>query len=427
MMYNNAVNQKKQGEYTMEETKTLWTRNFTIITIGTVISMFGSALSNFAVGLLVLDYSQSTLLYALFMAASNLPRVVLPTLAGPYIDKFSRRKTIYTLDFLSTFIYMILAIVMMKGWFNYGILILCSLTLGAISSIYDVAYESFYPLLITEGNYTKAYSIQSTLDSLTMIMVPVSAFLYNVFGIVPLFIFDMITFLIAAILETQIKIEENHVLKENEKFSLNIYKKTFSEGMEYLKDEKGLMSIIKYFTVSTMAGGVFNVLMLPFFKSNFTNGEYIFTIVGGALFLGRIIGGSIHYKFKYPVHKKFAIALTVYTVLSVLDGALLFMPNIPIMCVMGFVGGLMGVTSYNIRISATQSYVPDNKKGRFNGMFQMCTTTGMLFGQFISGVLSEFMPERGIIVIFQTINLFAVFFFMYLNRNKVKLIYNRQA
>ena len=134
-MYNNDANQKRKGKDTMEETKTLWTRDFTIITIGTVISMLGNALANFAVGLLVLDYSGSTLLYALFMVASNLPRVVLPTLAGPYIDKFSRRKTIYTLDFFSAFIYMILAVVMMKGWFNYGILIVCSLTLGAISSI----------------------------------------------------------------------------------------------------------------------------------------------------------------------------------------------------------------------------------------------------------------------------------------------------
>ena len=73
--------------------------------------------------------------------------------------------------------------------------------------------------------------------------------------------------------------------------------------------------------------------MLPFFKGHFNNGEYLFTIVGGGLFLGRIIGGSIHYKFKYPVHKKFAIALTVYTVLSVIDGALLFMPNIPIISI----------------------------------------------------------------------------------------------
>ena len=37
----------------------LWTRDFTIITIGSVISMFGNALAGFAISLFVLDYTYS--------------------------------------------------------------------------------------------------------------------------------------------------------------------------------------------------------------------------------------------------------------------------------------------------------------------------------------------------------------------------------
>ena len=66
----------------------LWTRDFTIITLGTVVSMFGSAVSGFAIGLLVLDYTSSVFLYALFMVCYSLPRIVLPLLAGPYLDRF---------------------------------------------------------------------------------------------------------------------------------------------------------------------------------------------------------------------------------------------------------------------------------------------------------------------------------------------------
>lgn len=79
----------------------LWTKNFTIITLGSVVSMFGNAVSGFIIGLLVLDYTQSVLLYALFMVAYSLPRIILPVLAGSYLDRFSRRKVIYTLDFVS--------------------------------------------------------------------------------------------------------------------------------------------------------------------------------------------------------------------------------------------------------------------------------------------------------------------------------------
>ncbi len=34
-----------------------------------------------------------------------------------------------------------------------------------------------------------------------------------------------------------------------------------------------------------------------------------------------------------------------------------------------FINGFLAVNSYNIRISATQSYVPNELRGRFNGVF----------------------------------------------------------
>ena len=45
------------------ETNKLWTRDFTIITLGSVVSMLGGQLSGFAMSLLVLDYTGSTSWY----------------------------------------------------------------------------------------------------------------------------------------------------------------------------------------------------------------------------------------------------------------------------------------------------------------------------------------------------------------------------
>ena len=49
----------------MEKKPTLWTKNFTILSLGTVVSTLGNAVSGFAISLLVLDYTGSTLLYAI--------------------------------------------------------------------------------------------------------------------------------------------------------------------------------------------------------------------------------------------------------------------------------------------------------------------------------------------------------------------------
>ena len=79
----------------------LWTRDFTIITIGSIISMLGNAMSGFAMSLMILDISQSTLLYAIFIAVYTLPQIIMPIFSGAVLDRFSRKKTIYTLDFIS--------------------------------------------------------------------------------------------------------------------------------------------------------------------------------------------------------------------------------------------------------------------------------------------------------------------------------------
>ena len=89
------------------ENKPLWTRDFTIITVGSVVSMFGNALSGFAMSLMVLDFTESTMLYAIYLAAFTVPQIIMPIFSGAILDRFSRKRTIYTLDFLSSILYLV--------------------------------------------------------------------------------------------------------------------------------------------------------------------------------------------------------------------------------------------------------------------------------------------------------------------------------
>lgn len=408
---------------------TLWTKNFTIITVGSVVSMLGSTLAGFAMSLLVLDYTGSTFLFALYNVFYMLPYSLAPVLCGPFLDRFSRRKTIYTLDFITAGYYGLLSVILTFGKLNFVFIAVSTLIIGTIGSIYTVAYESFYPLLISEGNYSKAYSVQSTLEVMTFFMTPVSAFVYNKFGIVPLFVCNVITYLIAAITETQIKADENYIEKHKEESSDSNKKLGFSfiadfkEGMKYLISEKGLLAVAVYFCFSSLSGGATGTLELPFFKNTYENGEYYYMLVVGTACVGRAIGGALHYKFKLPHKKKFEIALIVYITISLLEGFFLFFP-IPVMMVMCFLTGIGGVTSYNIRISATQQYVPDEKKGRFNGTFGTLNTIGTLLGQLVSGALGEFLPARGILCAIMMLNVLAAVVIIGGNKKHVAKIYN---
>ena len=413
---------------TPRQTDTLWTRDFTIITIGSVISMLGNSLTSFAMSLMVLDYTNSSMLYAIYMVLYTLPQLVTPIISGAILDRFSRKKMIYTLDFVSAGIYLTMAITLLNGVFNFPMFAAVIFILGIIQSTYYIAYDSLYPMLITEGYYQKAYSISSMLETMTVVMVPVSTFVYKLVGIGPLMIINAVSFAIAAIFEMQIGHEEKYVEKrknevDNSRSKINQMLIDIKEGVKYMRSEPALLAIVSYFGLNMLACGAMDVLCLPYYKQNFKNGEYLYALVFGMSFIGRAVGGGIHYKFKIPTRLKFMFAMTIYIIIAIGEGTYMFMP-IGLAVVVCFITGISGVTSYTIRISSTQSYVPDEKKGRYNGAFQLITTIGLVIGQMAGGALAQKMDARFVVFAGNIIALIAAIIIIGGNRKAVAKIYN---
>lgn len=404
----------------------LWTKDFTILTIGSAVSMLGNAVSGFALGLLILDYTNSTFLFALTLVIYTLPKIVMPMLAGPYLDRFSRKRIIYILDFISTAIYFLIFILLILNILNYVLIIILAIIIGTIDGTYLVAFDSFFPNVVEKHNYSKAYSISSILYPLSAVMIPVAAYFYENFTLAPLFLFNAITFLIAAIFETRIKAHESHITEDTTKgFSFAKYKEDFKFGIQYLKQEPGLAAITAYFVVMAFSDSSYGTLVLPFFKNNPEFGVMIFTYVMAFAVIGRLIGGLLQYKFKYPPKKRFATAIFVYVTLGIMSGSFLFSPII-VMMILNFLVGIFGVTSYNIRISSTQNYLPDGIRARFNGLFQMLVMIGAISGQLLSGALGDLFDERYIVAGFNIINLIALAVIMIPNGKHVKSIYNTE-
>lgn len=415
----------------------LWTWDFTIITVGSVISLIGGVLSSFAMSIMVLDYTGSVFLYALSNASYQIPMLVCPILAGPYLDRMSRKKVIYRLDFLSAGLFAGLFLLLRAGWFSFPALLCFSLVRGSIDSVYMVAYDSLYPNLVEGRNLSKAYSISGMLQSIMLMAYPLGAMAYDLLGgVEPLFAIDAVCFFIAACFERCVRHVETHMdtaPPADGVGALKRFRQDLRDGVDYIAGEKGLLAITLYFMFSNFAGGGAGGLYLPFFRNHAEQfamwpvaAVTLYTIVSSFTEAGRVVGGFVHYKVKLPTQKKFAIAMTIYVLINIIECTLLFLP-IPIMALVFFVDGMLGVTSYNIRIAATQSYLPDNKRARFNGAYQMLTSVGSLCGTLLAGSLAEAMPERGVIALFSAVGLTAAWLFIFRRRKEVAAIYNREA
>ena len=388
--------------------------------------MLGNSVSAFAIGLFMLDKTGSVFLYALFLASYNLPKILIPIFAGSYLDKRSRRKTVFTLDFISSAVFLIMFLIAEVGLFHYGMYLVLCIIIGSIDSMYCVAYDSFFPMLVSEGNFSRAYSVSSLLYPLAYMMTPVAAWAYKSFGLAPLFLFNACSFLAAALCETKIKLTEPQVISQAARFSFREFKNDLKGGFSYIRNEKGLLIITAYFFINTLCSFGVDALWLPHFKSVATLGVMAYSYISAINVLGSLLGSVAQYRIRYPAKKKFAIAMCVYAVISILDGGVLFTPFWA-MLIIFFIDGMLSVTSYNIRLSTVQSYVPEEYRGRFNGSFQMVSNLGLILGELVAGALAELFPSRLIIIGFMAVNLIGAFALMYRGRSHVKLIFNRDV
>jgi len=70
--------------------------------------------------------------------------------------------------------------------------------------------------------------------------------------------------------------------------------------------------------------------------------------------------------------------------------------------------------------------VPDEKKGRFNGAFNMMSMLGALLGEAIGGLASEVVPERTIIMAAMLIQAILAVIIIGGKKGDVSEIYNRE-
>ena len=403
---------------------TLWTKNFTIITLGTVISAIGGVAMGFALSFVVFDHTGSTLMMALFAAASSLPGIILPVLLSPYLDNFRRKPVIVGLDYLSAVIYLLFGLYLLKHSFSLPLYLLFSLACGSIGSVYNLAYESLYPNLIPEGFAQKGYTVSGMLyPTVTMVMTPVASILYTRLGLGVLCLGEGLLLAAAASVETQIKVEEH--TKPGGKFSFSDYIGDFKEGFRYLKKEKGLLRIYGYMPITQGISQATEPLIRAWFRTAPGLNLTMYALFTTAEFIGRSIGGLVHYKFEIPPEKRFSLAYLVYVTYNIMDTVLLWL-GFPLMLVNRGICGFLGINSATLRASSVQNYLPDNMRAKVNAVFNMLYALVPTLLTLAVGALGEMMDYRLCVTLVSAAGLLPCYLIMWRGREDVKKVYNRK-
>lgn len=422
----------------MKSNKSIWTKDFSIITIGTIISAIGGTAINLAMSLVVFDETASTWLTGVLTAASYLPGILLPFFFAPYIDSHNRKNIMVTLDFLSSIFYLLFYLYVRNYSFSYEIYLLFCLLTGGIGAIYSLNYEAFYPELIEKGMEQKGYAISSLIyPSVTALITPVAAVVYGNYGIEWIILGEGILLFLAAGCEcfiTNIDIhrkkkyreKENSGFRKKEKREyLKEYKEELLGGVCYLKKEKGVRNIYLYMMSVNAIGEGNRLMTLAYFQSSnyLTTAMYSFLI--SAETIGRMLGGIGHYFIKIPVKKRYKITEKVYQIYEILDGTMLFAAY-PVMIVFRFICGFLGVNTATLRQAAVQNYIPSQIRARVNGLFQVLISIGMMIIPLLTGALGEIISYPVISLFLGIISLFLIYQLIIKNQTEIRKVYEKE-
>ena len=397
--------------------ETLWTKNFTCITLATVLSIIGGEVMNLPLSLLVFENTQSTMLSAIVLICGFLPDVLLSVFVAPFIDKGKKKRWIVGLDLLMMSVYLIMGVWISNHEFRYAVYVVLSLTLGTISVFYRLAYSAWYPDLIPVGFEQKGYAISGTIYPLiTIVMSPAATFLYERVSMSKLFFIVAMISCISVAIESQVQEKEKREgCKENyekeisksPKYSFHQYKQDIQEGFAYLKKEKGIRNIYTYMAITSGTSEGTAIAIQAYYQTNPMLSVTMLGFLKSAEMIGRVLSGMFQYRYEIPAKKRYGLTKFVYITYQIADMILLFMPY-PCMLVNRFICGGLGTTSATVRETAVQSYLPENIRARVNALFGAIFSVGSIFFQIFAGTLGEVLPYRTVIIIMGVISLAAV-------------------
>lgn len=402
--------------------QTLWTRNFTLVTAATTLGMIGGIAGGFALSFLVFDETGSTLAAALILAIQLVPTFLLPLVLAPWMDRLPRKPFLVGGDLINAVLYTLMGVYLMFFRFSYIGYLAYSLLLSALSTVDELAYNSIYPKLIPAGMEQQGYAVSSTLyPVMKVLLMPLSAVLLEFFGVAWLLVIQGGFSLLAALVESRIRITETSRLDESG-YSLRLWREDIREAAQYLRKERGLRNIYGYMAFTNGVAGGYGPILVAFFRTAPGMTSFLYSLFSVAEFLGRTLGGLVQYRMKLPPRKKFSFTFFVYLFYEAMDMTLLWLPY-PMMLVNRGAAGFLGANSATLRQAAVQRYIPEHLRARINAFENMLIMAATSVLSLVVGALGEIMDYRLCLTLCSGASLLVCWLTIWRSRDSVRTVY----
>lgn len=214
----------------------LFSKDFTMMIIGQIISLFGNATIRFALPLYLLNQTGSSALYGMVTACAFIPAILFSPIGGMVADRINKRNIMVILDFFTAFVILVFFLLMNKVSLVFLITITLML-LYSIAGAYQPSVQSSIPFLVNENHLMTANSIVNTISSFASFLGPViGGILYSAYGLKFVLFLCILCFFLSAVMEMFMEIpfikqtSSHHILK--------MVKEDFAKSIHFIRKDK---------------------------------------------------------------------------------------------------------------------------------------------------------------------------------------------
>ncbi|CAA0114625.1 Uncharacterised protein [BD1-7 clade bacterium] len=268
---------------------------FTVLLIGQAISLFGSSLTGFALGIWAYEQIGSVTVYTVIALANIVPVVLLSPLAGAVADRYNRKMIVILSQIAAIAITGALASLywwqLLVPWH-----IIALVTLNSVFNAFVLpTISATIPLMVSKSNLTKANGMIALAFGLIELATPaIAGTLYANGGMQTLFLVDLATFSvgIGAVIITRIPQPQAKTAAasatDTQELSLLA---SIGEGYRYLMKAPALLGLVGFFSsiaAMLIAAGVMVQPMLLGFAKPDQMGQ-IMSFAGSGIIAGAAI------------------------------------------------------------------------------------------------------------------------------------------
>ncbi|MDD4894139.1 MAG: MFS transporter [Candidatus Omnitrophica bacterium] len=390
-------------------TGVLKNRNFFLLWLGQIISQLGDRLGQMAlIGFVYLKAPGSTFEIAKILSFTIIPVFLIGPLAGVYVDRWDRRRTMYICDFLRAALVLTIPLFLFYARYMSPIYLIIFVVF-CLGRFFVPAKLSIIPDLVDKKDLLIANSLVNITGMIAAIMgFGISGVLVEWWGARSGFYLDALSFLVSGTLIFLIA-KRSAAAMGIKKVSIEIVDVIKKSVLQEIKD--GILYFIKNKDIRFTAGvtfilwsalGSIYVVLIVFVQNTLHSATkdlgLLVMFLGIGLFLGSLIYGRFgqrlsHYKIIFSSLILSGIMLVVFAL--TIDRY----PYFLIAAVLSLLLGLM-VSPIMIASNTIIHNVSHNEmRGKIFSSMEIVMHLGFLLFMFISGLLAEIVSHTLILVI----------------------------